>query len=205
MRRASPGAGCTSTWAGTSSRWTFVKRYIDLMARYKLNTFHWHLTEDQGWRIEIKKYPRLTEVGACRAETMVAEELQRRTSATATPHCGFYTQDEIREVVRLRGRAGTSRSCPRSRCRATRVAALAAYPELGCGPGPFEVMDHAGASPRTSSARAKRPSASCRTCWTEVLDALPVDSSSTSAATRRRRARGSESALAQEIMYRRER
>ena len=62
----------------------FVKRYIDLMARYKFNTFHWHLTEDQGWRIEIKKYPRLTEVGGCRKETLLGHAIGIRTSATAS-------------------------------------------------------------------------------------------------------------------------
>jgi len=67
----------------------FIKRYIDLLAMYKMNMFHWHLTEDQGWRIEIKKYPRLTEIGAWRRETM--DDL--------TPHGGFYTQEDIREVV----------------------------------------------------------------------------------------------------------
>ncbi|MBM3285168.1 MAG: beta-N-acetylglucosaminidase, partial [Candidatus Aminicenantes bacterium] len=66
-----------------------IKKTIDILARYKINTFHWHLTEDQGWRVEIKKYPRLTEVGAWRRETM----------DDCKPHGGFYTQEEIREVV----------------------------------------------------------------------------------------------------------
>src|ERR1041385_8896339 len=67
----------------------FVKRYLDVMAAYKLNTFHWHLTEDQGWRIEIKKYPRLTGIGSQRRETM----------GDCAPYGGYYTQDEVREVV----------------------------------------------------------------------------------------------------------
>jgi hexosaminidase len=66
----------------------FVKRYIDLMSRHKLNTFHWHLTDDQGWRIEIRKYPRLTEVGGCRRETMVAKNFTPYVG-DGTPHCGF--------------------------------------------------------------------------------------------------------------------
>ena len=77
----------------------FVKKYIDLMARYKLNTFHWHLTDDQGWRIEILKHPRLTSVGGCRKETMVEKNFQPYVG-DSIPYCGFYTQDEIRDVVR---------------------------------------------------------------------------------------------------------
>ena len=76
----------------------FVKRYIDLMARYKLNTFHWHLTEDQGWRIEIRKYPRLTGVGSCRRETMLEKHFDPYVG-DGERYCGFYTQDEIRDVV----------------------------------------------------------------------------------------------------------
>src|SRR5262245_31910330 len=76
----------------------FVKKYIDQMARYKLNTFHWHLTDDQGWRLQIAKYPRLTEVGGCRKETMVAKNFSPYVG-DGTPVCGFYTQAEAREVV----------------------------------------------------------------------------------------------------------
>ena len=77
---------------------SFVKRYIDLLATYKMNVFHWHLTEDQGWRIEIQGYPRLTEVGSCRAETMVEKNFDPFVG-DGVPYCGFYTQDEIREIV----------------------------------------------------------------------------------------------------------
>jgi len=78
-----------------------VKRFIDLMAIYKMNMFHWHLTEDQGWRIEIKKYPRLTEVGSCRDNTLVGSHTDdpRKQVFDGRKHCGFYTQDDIREVV----------------------------------------------------------------------------------------------------------
>ena len=115
----------------------FVKRYIDLMARYKLNTFHWHLTDDQGWRIEIRKYPRLTSVSGCRKETMVARNFNPYVG-DGTPHCGFYTQDEIRDVVRY----ATERYItivPEIEMPGHSKAALAAYPELACTPGPFEV------------------------------------------------------------------
>jgi hexosaminidase len=75
----------------------FIKKYIDLLARYKMNSFHWHLTEDQGWRIEIKKYPKLTEVGAWRKGSQVGPIAAM--TYDSMPYGGFYTQDEIREVV----------------------------------------------------------------------------------------------------------
>ena len=79
----------------------FVKKYIDLLAHHKMNRFHWHLTEDQGWRIQILKYPRLTEIGSCRAQTLVGPYVADPAKRVfdGTPHCGFYTQDDIREVV----------------------------------------------------------------------------------------------------------
>lgn len=75
----------------------FIKRYIDLMAVYKLNTFHWHLTEDQGWRIEIKKYPLLTSISSIRKESMVGKYDDMKFDNT--PYGGFYTQEDIKEVV----------------------------------------------------------------------------------------------------------
>jgi hexosaminidase len=115
----------------------FVKRYIDLMARYKLNTFHWHLTDDQGWRIEIRKYPRLTEVGGCRKETMVGRNATPYVG-DSTPVCGFYTQDQIRDVIAY-ARARYVTVIPEIEMPGHAKAALAAYPEFACTPGPFEV------------------------------------------------------------------
>jgi hexosaminidase len=115
----------------------FVKRYIDLMSRYKYNTFHWHLTEDQGWRIEIKKYPRLTQVGSCRKETQVAR-LRNPYVGDSIRYCGFYTQDEIRDVVAY-AQARYVTILPEIEMPGHSKAALTAYPELGCTPGPFEV------------------------------------------------------------------
>lgn len=115
----------------------FVKRYIDLMARYKLNTFHWHLTEDQGWRIEILKYPRLTSVGSCRRETMVEKKFDPYVG-DSTRYCGFYTQAEIRDVVAY-ARSRYVTVVPEIEMPGHSKAALAAYPELACTPGPFEV------------------------------------------------------------------
>jgi hexosaminidase len=115
----------------------FVKKYIDLMARYKLNTFHWHLTDDQGWRIEIRKYPRLTSVGGCRKETMVARNFNPYVG-DGTPHCGFFTQDEIRDVVQY-AKERYITIVPEIEMPGHAKAALAAHPELACTPGPFEV------------------------------------------------------------------
>ena len=113
----------------------FVKRYIDLMSRFKLNTFHWHLTDDQGWRIQITKYPRLTGVGGCRKETVFNRS---DTVGDKTPHCGFYTQEQIRDVV-AHAKARHVTIIPEIEMPGHAKAALAAYPELACTPGPFEV------------------------------------------------------------------
>lgn len=116
----------------------FVRKYIDLLARYKFNTFHWHLTEDQGWRIEIRRYPRLTEVGGCRRETRVGHARQQPELYDGTPYCGYYTQDEIREIVAYAA-ARHVRIIPEIELPGHSRAALAAYPELACTDGPFEV------------------------------------------------------------------
>lgn len=121
----------------------FVKCYLDWMALHKLNTFHWHLTDDQGWRIEIKKYPRLTEVGAWRHETVVGHSLSRDASGDGQRHGGFYTQEEIRDVV-----AHAASRCitviPEIDMPGHASALLAAYPEFGCRTGAFEVATHFG-------------------------------------------------------------
>jgi hexosaminidase len=115
----------------------FIKRYIDLMAMYKMNTFHWHLTEDQGWRIEIKQYPRLTGVGAWRKETILQKNFDPYVG-DGTPYGGFYTQDQVRDVVAYAKRRYVT-IIPEIEMPGHSKAALAAYPELACTPGPFEV------------------------------------------------------------------
>lgn len=110
----------------------FVKRYLDLMAAYKLNTFHWHLTDDQGWRIEIKKYPRLTQVGSQRAETLIGNYHDRMPQQfDNTPYGGFYTQDQIREVIQYAASRYIT-IIPEIEMPGHAMAALAAYPELSC-------------------------------------------------------------------------
>jgi hexosaminidase len=118
----------------------FIERFIDLLALHKMNFFHWHLTDDQGWRIEIKRYPRLTEVGAWRPETIVGRMRRDQTEFQydGVPHGGFYTQDEIRRVVEFASRRGV-RVVPEIEVPGHSQAAIAAYPKLGCGPEPLEV------------------------------------------------------------------
>ena len=120
----------------------FVKRWIDLMSRYKYNTLHWHLTEDQGWRIQIKKYPRLTEVGSCRKESLYGRG-SRIYVGDGVPHCGFYTQAQIRDVVAY-AKTKHVTIIPEIEMPGHSKAVLAAYPELGCTPGPFEVRTRWG-------------------------------------------------------------
>ncbi len=110
----------------------FVKKYIDLLALHKMNSFHWHLTDDQGWRIEIKKYPKLTEVGAWRKETMVPPYPRNRAEMKfdSTPTGGFYTQDDIREIVAYAADRHIN-VVPEIEMPGHAVAAIAAYPELG--------------------------------------------------------------------------
>jgi hexosaminidase len=111
----------------------FVKRYIDLLAYHKMNVLHWHLTEDQGWRIEIKKYPRLTEVGAWRTATRDSEQPR-----DGQRYGGFYTQEDIKEIVEY-ARSRYITIVPEIEMPGHSVAALAAYPELSCTGGPFKV------------------------------------------------------------------
>jgi hexosaminidase len=112
----------------------FIKKYIDLMAAYKLNNFHWHLTDDQGWRIEIKKYPRLTQVGSKRAQTLIGNFHDRFPQQfDNTPYDGYYTQDQVREVVQYAA-ARYINVVPEIEMPGHALAALAAYPELGCEP-----------------------------------------------------------------------
>jgi hexosaminidase len=112
----------------------FVKKTIDMMAYYKLNTFHWHLTDDQGWRIEIKKYPRLTEIGSQRAQTVIGNYHDRTPQQfDNTPYGGFYTQDQIREVVKYAAERYIT-VVPEIEMPGHSMAALAAYPELSCDP-----------------------------------------------------------------------
>ena len=125
----------------------FVKKFIDLLALHKMNRFHWHLTDDQGWRIEIKRYPRLTSVGAWRRETLIgiqhayADTMQWQYDKR--PHGGFYTQDDVREIVAY-AQARFVTIVPEIEMPGHAQAAIAAYPELGNTGAQLEVLTHWG-------------------------------------------------------------
>jgi len=137
----------------------FVKRYIDLLALYKMNTFHWHLTEDQGWRIEIRKYPKLTEVGAWRIEN-------------GQRYGGFYTQEEIREIVAYAA-ARFITVVPEIEMPGHSLAALAAYPELSCTGGPFAVASRWGIFEDVYCAGNERTFEFLQDVLAEVLELFP--------------------------------
>ncbi len=123
----------------------FVKKFIDQLAQHKLNRFHWHLTEDQGWRIEIKRYPKLTEVGAWRKETIIGHggRPQAEWVFDGQPHGGFYTQEQIRDIVAYAAERFVA-IVPEIEMPGHAQAAIAAYPELGVTGERLEVFTRWG-------------------------------------------------------------
>jgi hexosaminidase len=117
---------------------SFIKKYIDILAMYKINTFHWHLTEDQGWRIEIKKYPLLTEISHWRDETML-DHYSSGKGMDGIGYGGFYTQEQCKEIVRYAAERYIT-VVPEIEMPGHSSAALAAYPNLGCTGGPYKVQ-----------------------------------------------------------------
>ncbi len=115
-----------------------VKTYIDIISAHKINTFHWHLTDDQGWRIEIRKYPELTRVGSQRRETYVGHLYAHTGKYDGTPHGGYYTQDEIRDIVAYAAERQVT-IIPEIEMPGHALAALASYPWLGCRGEGYEV------------------------------------------------------------------
>jgi hexosaminidase len=153
----------------------YIKKYIDLLALYKLNNFHWHLTDDQGWRIEIKKYPKLTEVGAYRAQTLIGNYHDRRPQwFDGIPYGAFYTQEEAKEIVAY---AATKyiNVIPEIEMPGHAVAALASYPELACGehPGPFKVEEKWGVFPDIFCAGKDQTFDFLENVLTEVMEIFP--------------------------------
>lgn len=122
----------------------FVKKYIDFIALHKMNRFHWHLTDDQGWRIEIKKYPKLTEVGAYRNGTIIGR--YPGTGNDNLHYGGFYTQDQIKDVIAYAAKRHIT-VIPEIEMPGHGKAALASYPYLGCKGGPYEVKQTWGIEP----------------------------------------------------------
>lgn len=119
-----------------------VKTYIDMLALHNMNRMHWHFTEDQGWRIEIKKYPKLTEIGSKRSETVIGKNSGKYDGV---PHEGFYTQEEAKEIVKYAAERFIT-VIPEIDIPGHMQAALASYPELGCTGGPYEVWKMWGVS-----------------------------------------------------------
>ena len=119
-----------------------VKKYLDIMAVYKQNRFHWHLTDDQGWRLELKQYPELTQVGAYRDGTMVAKDWE---SNDGVRYGGYYTQEQVKNIIAYADNLGIT-IIPEIDLPGHMLAALAAYPDLGCTGGPYKVWHRWGIS-----------------------------------------------------------
>jgi hexosaminidase len=109
----------------------FIKKYIDMMSMLKMNTFHWHLTEDQGWRIEIKKYPKLNEIAAYRKETLIGHYSDQPQKYDGKEYGGYYTQEQVKDIVKYAGDRQID-VIPEIEMPGHSVAAISAYPELGC-------------------------------------------------------------------------
>lgn len=148
-----------------------VIRVLDIMALYKLNRFHWHLTDDQGWRIEIKKYPRLTSVGAFRAGTMIGGD---KTSNDGIRHGGYYTQEQIREVVSHAASLGIE-VIPEIDLPGHMSAAIAAYPQLSCHDDPMEVPITWGVFERTLCPGKDATFTFLEDVFTEIMDLFPYE------------------------------
>ena len=153
--------------------WTIeeTKRYLDVMTAYKLNRFHWHLTDDQGWRIEIKAYPRLTEISAWRDGTVIKKDWD---SNDGIRYGGFYTQDELREIVDYAAARGIT-VIPEIDLPGHMVAALAAYPELGCTGGPYKVWERWGIAKDILCAGKEEVFTFIENVLAEVMDIFPSE------------------------------
>lgn len=119
-----------------------VRQFIDMLALHNINRFHWHLTDDQGWRIEIKKYPLLTQIGSKRAQTVIGHNSGKYDGK---PYGGFYTQQQIRDIVKYAANRYIT-IVPEIDLPGHMQAALAAYPDMGCTGGPYEVWQKWGVS-----------------------------------------------------------
>ena len=150
---------------------SYLKQMIDLMALHNINYFHWHLTEDQGWRIEIKKYPKLTEIGSKRDSTIIDWETKK---FDGKPHSGFYTQDEAREIVRYAANRFIT-VVPEIDLPGHTTAALASYPELGCTGGPYKVLCSFGVFPDVLCAGNDQTLQFTKDVLDEIMDIFPSE------------------------------
>lgn len=148
-----------------------VLRFIDLIARHHLNRLHLHLSDDQGWRIEIRRYPRLTTVGAWRRETIACHGHLKERRYDGVPHGGFYSQDDIRRIV-AHAAARHITVVPEIDLPGHMQAAIAAYPWLGNSGEPCEVLPHWGINPRILNAE-ERTLRFCEDVLAEVVELFP--------------------------------
>ena len=148
-----------------------VKKFIDILALHNMNRFHWHLTDDQGWRIEIKKYPELTQIGSKRKETVIGRNSGKYDGQ---PYDGFYTQDEIRDVIAY-AKERFITIIPEIDLPGHQLAALATYPELGCTGGPYEVWTQWGVSDDVICAGNEKSMQFLEDVLTEVIDLFPSE------------------------------
>lgn len=151
----------------------FVLKYLDYMALHKLNRFHFHLTEDQGWRIEIKKYPELTTVGSFRSETLVGHGA-KSSIFDGVPHMGFYTQEDIKEIVRYAAERYIT-VVPEIEMPGHALAALASYPHLGCTGGPYKVATKWGVFDDVMCAGKESTFEFLENVLDEVIDLFPSE------------------------------
>lgn len=152
-----------------------VKKYLDIMEIHKLNTLHWHLTDDQGWRIEIKKYPKLTEIGSIRKQTVIGYPTEDAVF-DGTPYgegCWF-SQDQIREIIDYAASKGIS-IIPEIDLPGHMLAALAAYPELGCTGGPYDVWGLWGVADDVLCAGKEETMVFLENVLSEVADLFPYE------------------------------
>ena len=155
--------------------WTVdeVKEYIDILAMHKLNKFHWHLTDDQGWRIEIKKYPELTRVGSVRGETLIGHH-HTSSEYDKTPHGGYYTQKQIREIVKYAADRYVT-VIPEIELPGHAVSALTSYPWLGCKGEGYEVRRRWGISKEVFCPGKETTFEFLQNVFAEVLELFPSE------------------------------
>ena len=148
-----------------------IKTYIDMMALHNINRFHWHLSEDQGWRIEIKKYPKLTEIGSMRKETVIGHNSGKYDGK---PYGGFYTQEQAKEIVAYAAERYIT-VIPETDLPGHMQAALAAYPELGCTGGPYEVWTQWGVSDNVLCAGNDQTIQFIKDVLAEIVEIFPSE------------------------------
>ena len=148
-----------------------IKTYIDMMALHNINRFHWHLSEDQGWRIEIKKYPKLTEIGSMRKETVIGHNSGKYDGK---PYGGFYTQEQTKEIVAYAAERYIT-VIPEIDLPGHMQAALAAYPELGCTGGPYEVWTQWGVSDNVLCAGNDQTIQFIKDVLAEIVEIFPSE------------------------------